>query len=53
MVFSWMPAIAIYFLDPDGNELEFIAILEGEAKPKLGVMDYEEWHSNLNVKQLG
>lgn len=43
MVFSWMPAIAIYFLDPDGNELEFIAILDGEAKPELGVIDYEEW----------
>ena len=27
MVFSWMPAIAIYFNDPDGHQLEFIAIL--------------------------
>jgi lactoylglutathione lyase len=43
MVFAWMPAIAIYFKDPDGHELEFIAILEGEAKPDLGVITYEEW----------
>lgn len=43
MVFAWMPAIAIYFNDPDGHYLEFIAILEGEARPELGVVSYEEW----------
>jgi lactoylglutathione lyase len=43
MVFAWMPAIAIYFNDPDGHYLEFISILEGEGKPKLGVISYEEW----------
>ena len=29
MVFAWMPALAIYFNDPDGHSLEFISILEG------------------------
>jgi lactoylglutathione lyase len=43
MVFAWMPAIAIYFLDPDGHELEFIAILDGTPRPELGVISYEEW----------
>lgn len=43
MVFAWMPAIAIYFKDPDGHELEFIAVLEGEGKAELGVISYEEW----------
>jgi catechol-2,3-dioxygenase len=43
MVFAWMPALAIYFNDPDGNVLEFIALLEGEGKPELGVITYEEW----------
>ena len=43
MVFTWMPAIAIYFKDPDGHDLEFIAMLEGEGKPELGVISYEEW----------
>ena len=43
MVFAWMPAIAIYFKDPDGHYLEFIAVLEGDAKPELGVISYEEW----------
>lgn len=43
MVFAWMPAIAIYFKDLDGHDLEFIAMLEGEGKPELGVISYEEW----------
>lgn len=43
MVFSWMPALAIYFDDPDGHCLEFIAVLDGNAKPELGVISYEEW----------
>jgi len=43
MVFAWMPAIAIYFDDPDGHTLEFIAILEGKARPELGVISYEKW----------
>lgn len=43
MVFAWMPAVAIYFNDPDGNVLEFISVLEGEGKPELGVITYDEW----------
>jgi lactoylglutathione lyase len=43
MVFAWMPALAIYFNDPDGNALEYIAILPGEARPELGVISYEDW----------
>ncbi len=43
MVFAWMPALAIYFNDPDGNQLEFISVLPGEARPELGVLSYEQW----------
>ncbi|GEN77004.1 VOC family protein [Chryseobacterium hagamense] len=43
MVFAWMPALTIYFNDPDGNQLEFISVLEGEGKPELGVVSYEAW----------
>lgn len=43
MVFAWMPALAIYFKDPDGHDLEFIAILEGESRPELGIVSYEDW----------
>ncbi|MFD2962437.1 MULTISPECIES: VOC family protein [Olivibacter] len=43
MVFAWMPALAIYFNDPDGNQLEFISILDGDGKPELGVISYKDW----------
>ena len=43
MVFAWVPAIAIYFTDPDGHYLEFIGVLEGESKPENGVISYEKW----------
>ena len=45
MVFAWMPALAIYFNDPDGHQLELIAMLPGEPKPELGVVSWEEWRS--------
>lgn len=43
MVFGWMPAIAIYFADPDGHSLEYIAPLDDEARPDLGVVAWDEW----------
>lgn len=43
MVFAWMPAVAIYFNDADGNQLEFITLLEGAGKPEVGVVTYEQW----------
>jgi catechol 2,3-dioxygenase-like lactoylglutathione lyase family enzyme len=47
MVFAWMPALSLYFRDPDGHELEFIAILEGEGRPDLGILSYEEWKAKV------
>ncbi|WP_299334059.1 VOC family protein [uncultured Psychroserpens sp.] len=45
MVFCWMPAISIYFSDPDGHDLEFIGILPGKPKSdeEKRVVTYEEW----------
>lgn len=42
-VFGWMPAVAIYFDDPDGHSLEFIAMLPGKPRPEIGVVSWEEW----------
>lgn len=48
MVFCWMPAVSIYFNDPDGHYLEFIGILPGKTKGnnEKRVVTYEEW---LNI----
>lgn len=50
MVFCWMPAISIYFSDPDGHYLEFIGILPGQTKSdkEKRVVTYEEW---LKIKE--
>ena len=43
-VFGWVPAASIYFNDPDGHLLEFIAKLPGSAKPEIGVVSLDEWN---------
>ena len=43
MVFGWMPALAIYFHDPDGHALEFIAMLPDEPHPEVQVVSWDEW----------
>ena len=40
---GWMPAAAVYFSDPDGHLLEYLALLEEEPRPSLGVLPYSEW----------
>jgi lactoylglutathione lyase len=43
MVFAWMPAIALYFKDPDGNELELIAMLPQAPQPERGIVSLKNW----------
>jgi len=43
VVLAWMPAASIYFNDPDGNLLEFIAMLPDPPKPEAGVVRWSEW----------
>ena len=45
MVFGWMPALAIYFKDPDGHSLEFIAPLPDDPNPDAGVVSWEDWQA--------
>ncbi len=42
-VIGWMPAASIYFLDPDGHLLEYLAMLPGEPRPEAGVVPYSRW----------
>jgi len=43
-VFGWVPAASIYFNDPDGHLLEFVAKLPGKAKAEIGVVSLDEWN---------
>ncbi|WP_044640006.1 VOC family protein [Risungbinella massiliensis] len=45
-VHCWMPSASIYFQDPDGNSLEFIAKLPGKSNPSGGIIPLSEWMRN-------
>jgi lactoylglutathione lyase len=42
-VIAWMPAASVYFLDPDGNQLEYLAMLDQEPDPSGGIVDWSDW----------
>jgi lactoylglutathione lyase len=48
-VLAWMPAAALYFEDPDGNQLEFLAMLPDEPRPELGVLRWSAWQKRRPV----
>ena len=43
VVLAWMPAGSLYFHDPDGNLLEFLAMLEDDPNPDVGVVNWSRW----------
>jgi lactoylglutathione lyase len=42
-VLGWMPAAAVYFEDPDGHLLEYLAMLDEEPRPDVGIVPWSEW----------
>ena len=40
---GWMPSAAVYFRDPDGHLLEYVAMLEEPPHPELGVVAWSVW----------
>ena len=42
-VIGWMPAAAVYFRDPDGHLIEYLAMLEEPARPERGIVPWSEW----------
>jgi lactoylglutathione lyase len=43
IVHTWMPAASVYFSDPDGHSLEFIAKLPDQPRANLGNMALSAW----------
>ena len=39
---GWMPAAAVYFRDPDGHLLEYLAMLDEPPRPELGIVSWSE-----------
>jgi GNAT superfamily N-acetyltransferase len=44
-VIGWMPAAAVYFRDPDGHLIEYLAMLDEPARPERGIVPWSEWAS--------
>jgi lactoylglutathione lyase len=44
-VLGWMPAAAVYFRDPDGHLLEYLAMLDDEPRPDRGIVAWSRWTS--------
>lgn len=44
-VIGWMPAVAVYFRDPDGHSIEYLAMLEEPARAERGIVPWSEWGS--------
>jgi lactoylglutathione lyase len=42
-VIPWIPAASVYFDDPDGHSLEYIAMLSDQADPAMPRMGLAEW----------
>ena len=42
-VIAWMPAAAVYFRDPDGHLLEYLAMLDAPPRPEGGILPWSEW----------
>jgi lactoylglutathione lyase len=43
VVLGWMPALSLYFNDPDGHLLEYLAMLPELPRADLGVVPYSRW----------
>jgi lactoylglutathione lyase len=44
-VIGWMPAAAVYLRDPDGHLIEYLAMLDEEARPERGIVPWSQWTS--------
>jgi lactoylglutathione lyase len=43
VVLAWMPAASVFFRDPDGHLLEYIAMLPHEPRPEYGIVPWRMW----------
>ncbi|MGO8655519.1 VOC family protein, partial [Rhizobium ruizarguesonis] len=45
VVLGWMPALSIYFKDPDGHSIEFINVLDDIPDRSFGVRPFSAWQA--------
>ena len=45
-VVGWMPAAAVYFRDPDGHLIEYLAMLPDPPRPERGIVGWSDWEAD-------
>ena len=45
VVLGWMPALSVYFKDPDGHSIEFIHVLDEAPDPAFGTAPLSAWRA--------
>jgi lactoylglutathione lyase len=43
IVIGWVPALSLYFSDPDGHSIEYISVLDSPGDPSFGMRSHTEW----------
>ncbi len=46
-VIGWMPAISLFFRDPDGHSIEFLSMLPDPPRPDIGVVPWPTWQEQI------
>jgi lactoylglutathione lyase len=44
-VIGWMPAASVFFTDPDGHQIEYLAMLAEEPRPERGIVPFSRWNA--------
>lgn len=50
VVLGWMPAVSVYFSDPDGHSLEFIHVLPDTPDPGFGIGPWSAWQAKSDLR---
>jgi lactoylglutathione lyase len=45
VVLGWMPALSVYFKDPDGHSIEFIHVLPDAPDRRFGIGPWSAWQA--------
>jgi lactoylglutathione lyase len=49
-VIGWMPAAAVYFRDPDGHLLEYLAMLDAPPGPEGQIVPWSQWTASFTTR---
>jgi hypothetical protein len=50
--FGRRPAAAVYFRDPDGHLLEYLAMLDAAPRPDLGIVSWSQWQAAVRTETV-